>query len=674
MKKLSTFFRTNFAPITLALICLAAYGPLLPFTGFYGDEWQIVYEYFIHKSAGLTTYLYYDGHPLATLSYVLSFNLLGVHPLAWQIYSLGLRLLAILGFWIVLQRVWPQKPREIWMAAVLFGLYPLFYIQAQAVAYYEVWLSYIFLWLSFYFSIRSIQEPKRFWFFTLAAIFFKILHPLSSEYVWGTEMMRPFLLWFALDEVARAQVKTSIRRVINVFWPHLLISTVIVFWRVVIYQSPVRYRAEPRLIESLLKAPWATVRNVILHIVPDAVLILFASWQKVFQPATFDFSRLFNILSFLIAVLGAGLVWLFLWREREDSAKQNLPAWTKGALLTGITTLFFGLAPIYVGGYFPSDSSEPSSGRFILGALPGIALLVVLLITFFIHEKKRQAVFFALLTGLMVAWQLQAGNEFRRQWAVEADFYRELLWRAPSLSRNTAVLVTSEALPVMRGSAFSLNTVYEQAPTAQGQLAYWIFSTDASAPDNGTELKDGRYTTVFDGNSQDALTVAFQQDQSQCLWVLNADQARYITRDVHIKPGNVNNDFERISENPNQKYQMIEDLFGNVQSPAWCYYFEKADLARQRGLWNIIPALWEQVEKRDIQPMHGLEYLPFIEAYAHINGWDKAFALTRQANRASPDMASALCPVWQRLNQELPASDGKANSLQKTNELLGCKN
>jgi len=670
MKKLSIFISTNFAPVTLALICLAAYAPLLPFTGFYGDEWQIVYEYFIHKGAGLASYLYYDGHPLATLSYVLSFNMLGIQPFAWQLYSLILRLFAILGFWMVLRRVWPQKPREIWMAAVLFALYPLFYLQAQAVAYYEVWLSYIFLWLSFYFSIRSLQEPGRFWIFTLAAVFFKICQPLSSEYIWGTEMMRPFLLWFALDQASRVQVKASIRRVLSVFWPHLLISTAFVIWRVVIYQSPVKFRAEPRLIDELVKAPWATFQNFAKHLIPDIVLILFTGWQKVFQTTTFDVSILFNLLAFLIASLGAVLAWLFLLRE-QGNENQTLRGWTTGALLTGIATFFFGLLPIYVAGYFPSNNSEPSSGRFILGSLPGIALLIVLMIVFFIPEKKRQALFFALLTGLMLAWQLQAGNEFRRQWAAQADFYRELLWRAPSLSRDTAVLVGPDALPVLRGSAFTLNMVYEQAPTSQGQLAYWIFDAGNSAirenspaSANGVELQDGRYSTVFSGNSQDAIAVDFHQNGSQCLWIINPDQGLYTPQ---------GNAFGRVSDDPVKKYQIIEELYGNVKSPAWCYFFEKADLARQMGKWESIPALWDQAEKLDIKPANGPEYLPFIEAYARLNDWEKAFALTRRSNFSAPKMEPALCPLWQRLDQELPASTGKSIAIQKAHDFLVCQ-
>src|SRR5512133_3568103 len=140
MRKLPAFLNKYSAPLSLTLICVAAYGLLAPFNGFYGDEWQIVYEYIVHNNAGLSQYLYNDGHPLALWSYVLSFGAFGIQPVAWQLYNLVLRALSVLGFWVVLQRVWPEKPREIWMAAVLFALYPQFHLQPQAISYYEAWL------------------------------------------------------------------------------------------------------------------------------------------------------------------------------------------------------------------------------------------------------------------------------------------------------------------------------------------------------------------------------------------------------------------------------------------------------------------------------------------------------------------------------------------------------
>jgi tetratricopeptide (TPR) repeat protein len=677
MKKASDFLNKYFAPIALALICLTAYGLLAPFTGFYGDEWQIVYEYIVNNSAGLARYLYDDGHPLATWSYVLSFNLLGIQPLAWQLYSLVLRVLSVLGFWIILRRVWPQKPREIWMAAVLFALYPQFHLQAQAVSYYEVWLSYIFLWLSFYFSIRSLQEPQRFWVYTLAAVVFKIGHPLSSEYTWGTELMRPFLLWFALAPALREQVKASVWRVVAALWPHVLLSLALFVWRVVLYQSPTGFRADPRLIEWLVKDPWQTLRGVLLYIVPDTVLILFTSWQKVFQPETFNFGSLFNILSLLIAVVGGGLTWLVLRREHQNM-DEKLPGWTIGALLTGLASLIFGLLPLYVGGYFPSTGTEPWSGRFILGSLPGIALLVVLMITFFIRDADRQVLFFSLLTGLMLAWQLQAGNEFRRMWNNQADFFRQLVWRASALERNTAILVDGNILPLMRGVGFALNAVYEQAPSDKGQLAYWYFFmdnkifTDTSSLPGGVEIRDGRYSTYFEGNSRDMVAVSFRTDGSQCLWLVNADQARYAPRSSLFGQISGINAFDRIL--PSSRGDTLEKLFGRQEPPAWCYYFEKADLARQLGDWELAKSLWEQAESRNIKPLHGLEYLPFIEAYARLNDWEKAVVLNRQSNRASPEMESALCPFWQRMDQELPRSNGKDYFLPEAVKLLGCKN
>ena len=155
--------------------------------------------------------------------------------------------------------------------------------------------------------------------------------------------------------------------------------------------------------------------------------------------------------------------------------------------------------------------------------------------------------------------------------------------------------------------------------------------------------------------------------------MVNADQARYTPRSSLFGPISSLNAVDRISASPEKRTGTLEKLFGSQEPPAWCYYFEKADLARQMGDWEQVKSLWEQAESAQIKPLHGLEYLPFIEAYVRLDDWEKAVVLNRQANRASPEMESALCPFWQRLDQELPRSDGKDYFLPEAVKLLDCK-
>jgi hypothetical protein len=59
-----------------------------------------------------------------------------------------------------------------------------------------------------------------------------------------------------------------------------------------------------------------------------------------------------------------------------------------------------------------------------------------------------------------------------------------------------------------------------------------------------------------------------------------------------------------------------KSIFGEEPAEGWCYYYEKADLARQRGDWKEITRLGDIVSERDLRPYDWIEWMPFIEGYA----------------------------------------------------------
>src|SRR5690606_22671902 len=81
----------------------------------------------------------------------------------------------------------------------------------------------------------------------------------------------------------------------------------------------------------------------------------------------------------------------------------------------------------------------------------------------------------------------------------------------------------------------------------------------------------------------------------------------------------------------------------------WCYYFQKADLARQQGDWHHIVELGDIALELDDHPNHPAERLPFIEAYARVGRGDDALHLTRVSLKVTPLMQPMLCDLWLRM-------------------------
>ena len=95
---------------------------------------------------------------------------------------------------------------------------------------------------------------------------------------------------------------------------------------------------------------------------------------------------------------------------------------------------------------------------------------------------------------------------------------------------------------------------------------------------------------------------------------------------------------EWILPQPDRPAELPADLYNPEPAHGWCYYFEKADLARQQGDWQQVAALADQAFGLGDYPNDPTERLPFIEGYAHVERWEQAMELTRQSADISPVM------------------------------------
>ena len=106
--------------------------------------------------------------------------------------------------------------------------------------------------------------------------------------------------------------------------------------------------------------------------------------------------------------------------------------------------------------------------------------------------------------------------------------------------------------------------------------------------------------------------------------------------------------------------------------PTWCYFFQKADLARQFQEWERIVQLWDEATAAGFQPQNGVEYLPFIEGFARQNDWRQAARLSMQANRISEAMPKILCPTWEQIAAEMQPSPDQQATLDELRLKLRC--
>lgn len=670
-------------PLLLVAACVLAFGLFIPWLGFYHDEWHFIYYQSMRGTQGLVDLFNYDGHPLGVWSYILGFGLLGDHPLAWHLYSLLWRWLAVAVFWLCLKRLWPGHDRQTGTAALLFALYPLFTLQVLPISYSEVWLSFFLLWLSFYLSLEAIARPEKFGLFTALAVLVNIAHMFTSEYTWFVEVMRPVFIWFMLP--GKLPAAERLRKTLQIWAPYFLIFLGMVLWRAFFYQAG---RKEIAFQSGLVTNPLGLVDVVFRYAIPDSAQILFTSWYQLLQPKYLDLGNRFNLFVLALILASAAGAFFFLSKlgPPADAEAQQDGQWPRQALILGLSGLVFGLLPAYAAGYSIYLSAPPGNARFALGALPGAALILTALLEMVVSSPRVKMALIAVLAGLLIGWHVRYTNEFRDLWTYQVSFYRQLTWRAPGLAPDTALVATEKFFPDIEypsailavsgdyPTAMAINTIYRARAQANGRLPYWFFPKIDAPEDFGPDasLSAEHLDSYFEGNGRHNLFFSFAPQNGECLHILRPEDAAYRRLPDNIKVLAASASLDGIDVSARADFSRLDAILGPEHTDTWCYFYERADLAGQKQDWAAIPALWDSAVQKGLRARNGREYLPFVEASIRLNDWDRALELTGSANKLSPNMADLYCPLWQKLANETPPSQQKAALLKAAGSLLKC--
>ena len=127
-----------------------------------------------------------------------------------------------------------------------------------------------------------------------------------------------------------------------------------------------------------------------------------------------------------------------------------------------------------------------------------------------------------------------------------------------------------------------------------------------------TPLRRGNYLERDFGN----VLVMIQSRSNGCVRMINGDVPELSPLDQHrlllIAP------FSRL-ENVRTEGEFPTPpavVFGGEPEHGWCYFYQKADLARQRGDWEQIPVLLKEALDAGHYPEDALEWMPFLQASA----------------------------------------------------------
>jgi len=117
----------------------------------------------------------------------------------------------------------------------------------------------------------------------------------------------------------------------------------------------------------------------------------------------------------------------------------------------------------------------------------------------------------------------------------------------------------------------------------------------------------------------------------------------------------------------------MPQVYGAEPPHRWCYYFEKAELARQREDWQEVAVLGNQAFMLDDHPNDPVERFVFVEGYAHTGDWERAHQLSLDSFHVSPSyIGPSICNLWERIASTTPDSLEKQAAVESMLREFNC--
>ncbi len=619
-----TFLKTRRAWFEAALFLLIPALVYLPnifqFT-FHRDDWYYIYDGIVR---GPSVFLAMFEHlrPLRGPLFAGLYALFGPNPLPYHLLLFVWRVAGGAGMFWLLRLLWPSQRQAYW-AALLFTVYPGFLWWVGGFEYQPMVLSVGFQVFSIAFMLKAVLAEKRahkiYW--TLASILFSWVYLGLVDYAIGMEFFRVLCAYVILaraDSSPLASLRATLQRLllsIRVSLPALLGPILFLVWRVFFFEN-----WRPAGDVSLQLGRVSDAPQVIfiwfLHVLQGAAKILFMAWTVPLHQY-FDAETLRGTaIGWFIALASFALVIL---ADRFLVGRNGIPQSDKfSPLVIGLLGVLGALAPIVV------TNRYVSFDRFSHYTLPAsIAATVFLfgvwnLLSDGIPRRVLIAalVFSAALTHFNLS--ARAADEARNL----SQFWHQVAWRAPNIRTGSTLVVDyagivyAESADLVWGPA---NIIY-YPQTGEGiPIRIPISAAQMEADLRKNALAGGSATqnyiiiNVFRFD-YDNLLVISQPSADSCVHVIDGRWPAFSAYEdatiVSVAAKSKMENILAVDELP----VLPENLFGAEPEHGWCYFYQRADLARQVGDWAEVTRLETEAGQQGYAASDPIEWIPFVQA------------------------------------------------------------
>jgi len=644
----SVFTSRHFLVICLlALVSGLTYLPFIGQFGYFNDDWYLMYSAGA-KGAGVFREIFSIDRPGRVLVMMPAYWLFGPNPLYYNLSAYFFRLVSGFGLYWLLYMLWPRQRVAAASMALLFLIYPGFLSQPNAIDYQSHIVGLAAAMLSIAFGCRAVLS---------GTVLKKVLNFAPSIllgwfYLWqmewyiGFEFLRWAVIFVFVSRIGGTVVQ-KVKRTLQRAYPLFFVPAVFLIWRIFLFK-PERGATDIGLqLDSIIQSPLTTGLRWLVTLLTDTLDVVFLAWgQPLSSLVSWIWTRNLLLLSLGIGIVAALLV-LFFMKQIESPEESTDGNWQLEALGLGLSSVIAGLIPIVL---VNRHVDFTFYSRYTLVSSAGAAILLVALIFSLKQTGLQKALIFLLVIHASLT---HFSNSQRAAQITQAtrDFWWQVSWRIPQLNKNTTLVAiytvgATEEDYFVWGPA---NLIYFPEGTRDDFVQPGVYAALLNQNTvNKTLLNEGQEfdnrRTIRTYKNYRRLLMLTQPTANSCVHVIDGQQPEYSRYDsASIQILGPFSSLEHILTNESASTPP-SIVFGPEPEHDWCYFYQKASLARQRQTWDEIRLLGDEVLNKNLAPNDSIEWMPFLQAYAQLGNIDELEAMAPQV-KSDPFTAQQACRI-----------------------------
>jgi hypothetical protein len=651
---------TFLAILLILLTTVITYGISIPKLGYYHDDWFLLWSGQARGAASIIP-LFASDRPFMGVVYSLVYRLLGDTIVNWHLYALLWRFIGGLAFFWILRLLWPKQRYLTTLMAVLFIVYPGFLSEPNANTKQNHLYGFATALLSIAFTLEAMKTGKRGWkiFCTLFSLLLTANYLWIYEYMIGFEGARLLLIGYLLFQKGIRNVRTLIWETFKIAWPYLLVTAAFLYWRIFIFEGARRSTDAGRLAGSYLVDLRHMSLRLILETVKDFLDTSIFAWFV--TPYTMISATRYSNLGAAVFTAGLVIALVFLYRyiyKRTWGLDQggNESVLIRDFLVIGSFLILCAVIPvIFSGRQVDLFDAYKSYG---LHPIPGVILFITGIVLL-LQPKFRIWAVVALL-GISVSTQVLNAYDWGKYWEYQRQMWWQLTWRAPDIMDDTLVMTysTDGYNPQQDYEVWGpLNLIYRNHPATAPSIQAEVLNSDTTYDILKEKVQDRSVRDIPLHLDFGNLLLISISPLSSCLHVMDGSLPVYANSEALLT--------RQVAE-----YSHIDRILTTGKAPVppaaifrtepehdWCYYYQKASLARQKGDWEEIGRLYKQVNELKLNTNDKSEMFPFLEGLVNLGRYDDARSLYKKQIKGSVETRTTACAALAR-NPGYPSEFG----------------